>query len=200
MIGFIRGTVEASLPGSILIENHGIGYEVHVPDTSPAVLKAGTKEEITVYTIMAVREDDISLYGFTNQADLKMFKMLTGVNGVGAKAALSMLSVLSAEEICKAVLFEDAGTISRAQGIGKKIAQRVVLELKDKIGDLSGFSAADTGIAMESVSEDDAMTEALQALIALGYSKSEAGEVLMKIKDQYEIAEDYIKAALKRLI
>lgn len=201
MIGWIKGTVEAVLPGKIIIENHGIGYVLYVPDTSAAMLKSGTKEIVTVYTVMVVREDDISLYGFASQSELSMFNMLTSVNGVGAKAALAILSVLTVEEISKAILFEDAATITRAQGVGKKIAQRIVLELKDKVGDLSGFSSSDSGISLGSEHlEGDARTEALEALIALGYSKSEAGEVLVKIRDEFQTAEEYIKAALKRLV
>lgn len=200
MIGWIKGTVEAVLPGKIIIENNGIGYEIHVPDTSAAVLKSGTKEIVTVYTVMAVREDDISLYGFANQGELSMFNMLTSVNGVGAKAALAILSVLTAEEISKAILFEDAATLSKAQGVGKKIAQRIVLELKDKVGDFSGFTSGGISVSTSEVLGGDARTEALEALIALGYSKSEAGEVLVKIKDEFDTAEEYIKAALKRLV
>ena len=200
MIGWIKGTVEAVLPGKIMIENHGIGYEIHVPATSAAALKSGTKELVTIYTVMSVREDDISLYGFANQSELSMFNLLTSVSGVGAKAALSILSVLTAEEISKAILFEDVAAISKAQGVGKKIAQRIVLELKDKIGNFSGFSASGISVSVEEALGGDAKTEALEALISLGYSKSEAGEVLVKIKEEFQTAEEYIKAALKRLV
>lgn len=197
MIGFIRGTVEDSLSGTILIENNGIGYEVYVPDSSPVFLKTGGKEEVILYTTMIVREDDISLYGFTEKKDLIMFKKLIGVSGVGAKAALAILSVLSAEEISKAILFDDAASITRAQGVGKKIAQRVVLELKDKIGDVSDFSISISGI---SAGKGDAKAEALQGLISLGYSKAQAAEALMNLEEEYDGAEKYLKEALKKLM
>lgn len=200
MIGWIKGTVEAVLPGKIILENHGIGYEICVADSSAAALKSGTKEVVTIYTVMAVREDDISLYGFAKQSELSMFNLLTSVNGVGAKAALSILSVLTAEEISKAILFEDAATIAKAQGVGKKIAQRIVLELKDKLGDFSGFAVSGSSISAEEALGGDAKTEALEALIALGYSRSEAGEMLVRIREEFQTAEEYIKVALKGLV
>lgn len=199
MIGFIKGKAVAAYDGGVLIENHGIGYQVSVSDTSPVLMKVGTGEETIVYTVMAVREDSIHLYGFATKPELSMFQLLTGVNGVGAKAALAILSVLSAEQVGKAVLFDDAASIARAQGVGKKIAQRIVLELKDKIGDLSGLSDLAREVretAGEEGASPDARAEALEALVALGYSRAEAAEAMLSVKDELDSAEAYIKAAL----
>lgn len=203
MIGFIKGRVVSCEEGTILVDNNGIGYEINVSDTSEFDMYTGKSEDITVYTAMMVREDDISLCGFRKKADLVMFKKLLTVNGVGTKAALAILGVIKSEELSKAIVFEDTDSIVRAPGIGKKTAQRIVLELKDKLGDISGLSSEDIAFSSESnmnKSDMDAKTEALQALIALGYSKSEAAAALNKIKEEYEDTQDYIRQALAKLM
>lgn len=198
MIGYIRGTITASWEGGVMIENGGIGYRISVPSTSPAFQMEGTGRETVLYTAMSVREDGINLYGFSTEKELAMFRMLTAVSGVGAKAALSVLSALSAEEAARAVLFDDPATIARAQGIGKKIAQRIVLELKDKLGDFSGFSAGEPALEGRAPSgkEGDPKAEALEAMEALGFSRSEASEALSRVQEPYTDPQSYIKAAL----
>ena len=203
MIGFIRGKVVSCEEGTVLIENNGIGYEINVSDTSEFDIYTGKPEEVTVYTAMMVREDDISLCGFKKKADLAMFKRLLTVNGVGTKAALAILGVMKAEELSRAIVFEDTDSIVRAPGIGKKTAQRIVLELKDKLGDISGLGTDDrafSSAAAMNEAQPDARTEALQALIALGYSKSEAAAALSKIKEEYADTQDYIRQALAKLM
>ena len=133
---------------SIIVENaSGIGFEIFIPAGSP-LYRYGEGEEIMVYTSMAVKEDDISLYGFHNREALELFELLTTVNGIGAKAAMAILSALSPEELRRAILFEDAKEISRANGVGKKTAERIILELKEKIGKMSG-SMSDSGMPAE---------------------------------------------------
>ncbi|MBR6701218.1 MAG: Holliday junction branch migration protein RuvA [Firmicutes bacterium] len=203
MIGFVRGKVISCEEGIVLIENNGIGYEINISDISEFDMYAGSSEEITVYTAMMVREDDISLCGFRKKADLEMFKKLLTVNGVGTKAALAILGVMKAEELSRAIVFEDTDSIVRAPGIGKKTAQRIVLELKDKLGDISGFSKDEREFSTDAVMKGaapDAKTEALQALIALGYSKSEGAAALSKIKEEYTDTQEYIKQALAKLM
>ena len=193
MIHYIKGVVTETMPGMVIIENGGIGYEVNVPDGSPAFLSSG--EVITLYTAMMVREDDISLYGFSDKESLRLFYILLGVSGVGAKAALSILSALNPAELKRAIAFEDVNAITKANGVGKKIAQRVVLELKDKVDTTeiaySGFDShqfAPVGSARD---------EAITALIALGYSKSEAMSALVGITDETLTVEEFIKRALR---
>ena len=197
MIHFIRGKLAILNPGSIVIENNGIGYGLTVPENSSFFLsKEG--EEVFAYTSMIVREDDISLYGFSDRETQRMFHRLMSVTGVGAKAAMAILSALPLQELIRAILFEDAVTLTRANGIGKKSAQRIVLELKDKVEAADGL---DTGTVQALTgSPTDARGEAADGLMALGYTKSEALTALSKITEEELSAEEYIKKALKRLM
>lgn len=203
MIGFIKGSVVSCEEGTVLIENHGIGYEINISDPGEYRMLAGTGREVIVYTAMMVREDDVSLCGFQRKADLLMFKKLLTVNGVGAKAALAILSVMKADELSRAILFEDTDSIVRAPGIGKKTAQRIVLELRDKLQEISGFSEESKAFSNPetgSADSGDAKAEALQALVALGYSRGEAAAALGKLENPGDDVQDYIKQALKKLM
>ena len=203
MIGYIKGKLLSREEDRILIENGGIGFEVYVPDPGQFVSLQEDSPEVEVWTAMIVREDDISLYGFRQKADLMLFKKLLNVNGVGAKAALAILSVMKAEALSRAIVFEDIDSITRAPGIGKKTAQRIVLELKDKLGDLPGLGQGDISLAGAGSSAgegSDARNEALQALVALGYSRSDAAMALSKVKEEFEDPQSYIKKALAKLM
>ncbi len=194
MIHYIKGVITEQMPGMVCIENNGIGYEVNVPDNHLHVLP-GSGEQVTLFTAMAVREDDISLYGFGDRETLAMFRLLQTVSGVGAKAALAILSALSVSELKKAIIFEDVKTICRANGIGKKIAQRVVLELREKVGVPDELPA---GTAESVSAPDGARDEAVAALVALGFSRSEALASVVGMGGEGLSAEDYIKAALRQ--
>lgn len=197
MIHFIRGKLAILNPGSIVIENNGIGYGLTVPENSSFFLsKEGA--EVFAYTSMIVREDDISLYGFSDRETQRMFHRLMSVTGVGAKAAMAILSALPLQELIRAILFEDAVTLTRANGIGKKSAQRIVLELKDKVEAADGLNAGT--VQALTGSPTDARGEAADGLMALGYTKSEALTALSKIPEEDLSAEEYIKKALKRLM
>lgn len=197
MIHFIRGKLAILNPGSIVIENNGIGYGLTVPENSSFFLsKEG--EEVFAYTSMIVREDDISLYGFSDRETQRMFHRLMSVTGVGAKAAMAILSAMPLQELIRAILFEDAVTLTRANGIGKKSAQRIVLELKDKVEAADGLNAGT--VQALTGSPTDARGEAADGLMALGYTKSEALTALSKIPEEELSAEEYIKKALKRLM
>ena len=197
MIHFIRGKLAILNPGSIVIENNGIGYGLTVPENSSFFLsKEG--EEVFAYTSMIVREDDISLYGFSDRETQRMFHRLMSVTGVGAKAAMAILSAMPLQELIRAILFEDAVTLTRANGIGKKSAQRIVLELKDKVEAADGLNAGT--VQALTGSPTDARGEAADGLMALGYTKSEALTALSKITEEELSAEEYIKKALKRLM
>ncbi|MDD3169873.1 MAG: Holliday junction branch migration protein RuvA [Eubacteriales bacterium] len=191
MFHYIKGNITMKFEGGVVIEAGGIGYEIFVPDNSSVYL-ADSKETVLIYTVMIVREDDVSIYGFHDKEALDLFRKLLTVNGVGAKAAMAILSSMPVGEIKKAIVFDDAATLTKANGIGKKIAQRITLELKDKMGAAGGFSEA-----MEKVVSDSAKTEAINGLISLGYSRSEAIGVMTGIPEEDLSVEEYIKRALK---
>jgi Holliday junction DNA helicase RuvA len=196
MLHFIKGKLAMHFAGGVVIETGGLGYEVYVPDNSSVYL-AKESTEVMIYTAMIVREDDISIYGFADKESLALFRKLMTVNGVGAKAALSILSTLPAAELQKAIIYEDATALTKANGIGKKIAQRIVLELKDKLDAAGTIIGNNSEIhVVGAVSEKG---EAVNALIALGYSKGEAVEALAGITEIDLKVEEYIKRALKRL-
>ena len=198
MFRYIKGRVTGRLEGGIILENHGIGYEISMP-LSSSVYLASPEDEVIVYTFMAVREDAVSLYGFDHQEDLEVFLMLTTVSGIGNKAALSILSTLSAREVKKAVLFEDPNAFIRAQGIGKKSASRIILELKDKIKETSIDMETDTGVTVQQTGSLSAFEDAVSALMALGYTRGEASDAASAVRTEEASAEDLIKGALRVL-
>ena len=191
MIGYITGKLASKDIGIAIVEAGGIGYEINIP-TNSALYLSHEGEDVTVYTYLAVREDDMSLYGFSDKESLKLFKLLITVNGIGAKAAMSILSALNADQLKQAITFEDANAIAQAQGVGKKTAQRVVLELKDKVDKIYTAPVQDTV-----VENPDDKKEALDALMALGYSRQEAVKALSGV--EADDAQEYIKLALKNL-
>lgn len=209
MIRYIKGIYAMTFENSIIVENaSGIGFEIFLPAGSP-LYRYGEGEEIMVYTSMAVKEDDISLYGFHNREALELFELLITVNGIGAKAAMAILSALSPEELRRAILFEDAKEISRANGVGKKTAERVILELKEKVGKLSDrigdgdiHISSDPAIGTVSGADEGQggnRLEAVSALMALGYSKAEAYSAISQVTEDGLSSEEYIKKALKHL-
>lgn len=191
MFHYIKGNITMKFEGGVVIETGGIGYEVFVPDNS-ALYLADSRETVLIYTVMIVREDDVSIYGFHDKESLDLFRKLITVNGVGAKAAMAILSSMPASEVKKAIIFDDAATLTKANGIGKKIAQRITLELKDKLGTAGGLTEA-----VEKIVTDSAKTEAINGLISLGYSRSEAVSVMTGITEEDLSVEEYIKRALK---
>ncbi len=199
MIHYIKGQYIMQFEGGVVLETGGIGYEIYVPQGS-AVYQMSEGQNAMLYIYMAVREDDVSLYGFASKDDLRLFKQLISVSGIGAKGAMAILSCMSADECKRAIAFEDAAALTRANGIGKKTAQRVVLELKDKVGmpDMAG-GAAQVAAAMTEGSAGSARTEAVNALVALGYSRSEAFTALASVQEEDLSIEEYIKRALRNL-
>ncbi len=198
MIGFIRGVLAEKGNGYIIVDVNGVGYEIFVPANSGAYL-SGEGSEVMVYTAMMVKEDDVSLYGFTRKGELDAFKKLITVSGVGAKAALSILSAFTLEQLQQAIVFEDAKALTKAGGIGKKTSERIVLELKDKFsapGGAADMQTADAGAVSDA---SDGRSEAVSALIALGYTRGEATSALASVRDADLSAEEYIKLALKNL-
>ena len=194
MIHYLRGMLTMTFDGGVVLETGGVGYKVFVPDNSPLYAATG-KDNITVYTEMIVREDDMSLYGFHDNASLELFQLLRTVNGVGAKAALSILSAIPVDEVKKAIIFEDSKTLTKAVGVGKKTAQRIVLELNDKISNLKDLEQL-SELAEQTTAESE-RAEAVNALIELGYSRSEAISAVGAVEDENLTVEDYIRLALR---
>lgn len=200
MFHFIKGILATEFEEGVVIETNGIGYEVYVPSNSSVYL-AKEGQEVMLYTLMIVREDDVKIYGFADKESLKLFKLLMTVNGVGAKAAMAILSVLSYQELQKSIIYEDVAMITRANGVGKKIAQRIVLELKEKIDPVAAIGGKETvALSGASKGKNTEKSEALNALIALGYSKSEGIDALARIDDKGLSTEEYVKKALKSLM
>ena len=197
MIRYVKGIYSVNINGGIVVETQsGLGLEIFLPANSP-IYRYGEGETIMVYTSMIVKEDDISLYGFHNRDNLEIFERLITVSGVGAKGAMSILSTLEAAELKRAIAFEDAKEISRANGIGKKTAERIILELKDKLAktDIPAYvPPADTADV-----SSDSRSEAITALVTLGYTKAEAFNAVASINDEGLSSEEYIKKALKNL-
>jgi len=198
MIAFLRGEIAMIEEDRVIIDVGGIGYEVFMPLSS--LKRIGqTGGEIMAYTHLAIREDAAVLYGFLSRDELTMFRLLIGVSGIGPKGALGILSGMSASDLRFAILSDDVKSISAAPGIGKKTAQKLILELKDKI-DFSG--ALDTGElgTAEASGGDDARSDAVQALIALGYSGTDALKAVNRIQGAEGLStEDILKKALKEI-
>ncbi len=201
MISYVKGILTEIIEDIIIVETGGIGIEIHVPLTLLGSLPH-IGEELKIYTYFKVAEDSMSLYGFETRRDLDMFRQLIAISGIGPKGALAILSALSPDELRMAVLAGDAKSISAAQGIGAKTAQRVILELKDKISaeDLL-VSTGYNNTANTSPQESTASSEAAEALIALGYSGTQALRAVREVEiDSSMDSEAVLKAALKHLI
>ncbi len=197
MFYFIKGIVALSEPGLVVIDAGGVGYGIMTSLTSSAQAKVG--QQAMFYTYLHVREDIFDLYGFATREELDCFKLLIGISGVGPKAALSILGVTPPANLALAVLTDDQKALSAAPGVGKKLAQRIILELKDRMSKSQLESAsgapADTGIA---ASAGSAYDDAAAALMVLGYSKAESLAAL-KGADPSMSVDEMVRAALKKL-
>lgn len=201
MIRFIKGIVVDIEENFLILENHGIGYRIFTP---ASVLERYVRvgEEIKLHTYMNVREDAMLLYGFLTADDLRLFELLLGVSGVGPKAGLGILSVLSADDLRFAVLSDDAAAIAKAPGIGKKTAQKLILELKDKMSLEDAFEKKLAhGQELPEITGTDETSEAVMALTALGYASTDALRAVRAV-DGHETmdVEALLKAALKNLL
>ena len=189
MIGKLTGTLADKNPPQVLVDCHGVGYEVDVPMSTFYNLP-GVGEPVSLLTHFVVREDAQILYGFGSAGERETFRQLIRISGVGPRTALSVLSGMSVADIAQAVTAQDAGRLVKVPGIGKKTAERLLLELKGKLGaDLGGATGAP---------RSDAQADILQALLALGYSDREAGAALKALPEGLGVSEG-IKAALKAL-
>lgn len=200
MYAYIKGSLQEAYPGRLVIENNGIGYNILTPSNVTSSLPA-VGEQLKIYTYLHVKEDAFALFGFLLKDDLEVFRMLLGVNGVGPKGALAVLSAMTTDELRFAIFAGDAKAIAKAPGIGSKTAQRIILELKDKLSitEASG-EKEESGLKALASAGQTAKDEAVQALVALGYASSEAYTVVSKVEvtDQADV-EDILKAALKQM-
>lgn len=200
MISYIKGILEDMSPGMVVVDNHGIGYQMMVPMRGESFPKIG--QEIKIYTHMHVREDDVSLFGFLSKEEKEAFELLIGVNGIGPKVGLSVLSTLSVYELKMAVISEDVKTISKTPGLGPKGAKKLILELKDK---LSFEELEEDGVGAEifdtSADSNDSVMITIEGLVSLGYSKSEAAIAVNKVEAAKDLTpEELLKKALKNIM
>ena len=196
MIYCLTGKIIKKTLDSVVISCGGVGYFVQIPATTGEALPPAGKEG-TVYTIMNVTENDVSLYGFATEEQRDCFKMLTAVTGVGPKAGLAILSIMTPEKIALAASSGDHKAFTKAAGVGPKLAQRIVLELKDKVakGFVDGINLEDVGAATAAPAAQGA-GQAIAALVSLGYSQSEAALAVSKIDASLPV-EEIIKLALR---
>ena len=199
MIAFVRGTAVDMTENSVFVESGGIGYEIYMTVTDLSQIHMG--EEVKIHTYFNVREDAMQLYGFRSKDDLQMFKLLLGVNGVGPKAAVGGLAGITADELRFAILSDDVKTLSKAPGIGKKTAQKLILELKDKMKLEDAFELKlaheQVRAAVGAGEVSDGRQEAVEALVALGYSSADALLAVRKVTDvPRDVVEGRLKAAL----
>lgn len=193
MYYYIKGELVSKQDSYAVIDNGGIGYKIYTSKNTLDNLNGGT---VTVYTYLHVREDIFDLYGFSTQEELSIFLQLLSVSGVGPKAALAVLSVMTPQQLVCAVVTNDAKPITKAAGVGAKMAQRIILDLKDKL--------KNSDIVPQSIAEDvlvsaDGLSEAVAALIVLGYSERDAKNAVAKIDPALD-TEKIIKLALAELM
>lgn len=210
MLAYIKGTLEMKMTGYIVIDVGGLGYKVFMSEAG--IEKVGNiGESVKVHTYYKVREDDISIYGFNTLEELKMFELLIGVSGVGAKTALTMLAVCTPSEFALAVISEDVKALTGIPGIGAKSAQRIILELKDKITKEQQIQSINEKVNSQSKTEEKEdklqvaiennakVAEAMAALQVLGYNKKEIEKVFTKLDKKELSTEELIKKGLNLL-
>lgn len=195
MYGYICGKLAEKHEDYLIVENNGMGY--YINSALSTLEKVSLNDDVKMYTHLYVREDAITLYGFLSRDELNMFRLLLSVSGVGPKAAVSMLSSVEPSRFGLAVISEDINILSRAQGIGKKMSQKIILELKDKIGPTQ-FSSADEN-KREGAKEKGIIPEAVSALIVLGYTAMEANKAVNAVYSEGAELENVVRNALKAL-
>jgi Holliday junction DNA helicase RuvA len=196
MIYSLRGSLAVSQPGFVVVECAGVGYRCSVSLTTLSQLPP-CGSPVFLFTHMSVKEDAVDLYGFADKEELSCFRLLVSVNGVGARVALSVLSDFTPDRLALAVAAGDAKSLTKSAGVGAKLANRIVLELKDRLGAAGGAAAQDLREVSRTAEGRGPVAEAVGALCALGYSQSEAA-LMLRGCDQSATVEDLIKFALKQ--
>ena len=193
MIGFLRGQISAKHPPMLILDVNGVGYELEAPMSTFYELPA-VGEQITLLTHLLVREDAQTLFAFATEAERSLFRDLLRISGIGAKMALGILSGISVEGFASCVRAEDSATLVKVPGIGKKTAERLIMEMRDRVGDsaITGESTAASGGR-----GDSAADEAFGALVALGYKPAEATRMLKSVSQAAGTTEEIIRQALQ---
>lgn len=202
MISYIRGELVAIEEDKVILDVNGVGFGIYMPAQAMSMLPP-LGEEIRLHTYMNVREDAMQLFGFLTRDDLKVFKLLIGVSGIGPKGGLSILSQLSPDDLRFAVMANDAKTISSAPGIGKKTAEKLIIELKDKLSieDVLNKAVENETATTVTNAGNEIQAEAVQALVALGYGSTESMKAVKKVLlDENTTVEDVLKQALKNMM
>jgi len=201
MISYIRGKLVAVEKEKVIIDVGGVGYGIFMPESAMGLLTQ-MGNEVKLHTYLNVREDAMQLFGFLTRDDLEIFKLLIGVSGIGPKGGLSILSKLTADDLRFAIMSGDSKAISAAPGIGKKTAEKVIIELKDKLDIEQILNPSDSetksAIKMDS-SANEVQSEAVQALVALGYGSTESLKAVNKVNSENMTVEEVLKQALKNL-
>jgi Holliday junction DNA helicase RuvA len=199
MFAYIKGNLEIKSVGYVVIDVNGVGYKIFMSET--AIEKIGDIGKcVKVYTYLRVREDDMSLYGFNTNEELRMFELLLSVSGVGAKSAIAILSNITPSSFALAVITNDVSKIKALPGIGPKTAQRIILELKDKIKTEEAIQTENELQTSETVNKNEKINEAISALQVLGYTKKEIEKAIESANSKNDLSvEDIIKLGLKNL-
>lgn len=195
MIAYLKGIIDIKRQDYVVIDVHGVGYKIFMPEG--AIQNLEVDSETKIYTFMRVREDDVSLYGFLNVEELAMFELLISVGGIGAKSAVGILSNIAPSKFALAVITDDVTTLKKLPGIGAKTAQRIILELKDKIKTQEATEQENEIKQKTEVS--DSAKDAIEALQVLGYTRREVEEAISKIGESNFTTEEIIKQGLKYL-
>ncbi|EIW18384.1 MULTISPECIES: Holliday junction branch migration protein RuvA [Pelosinus] len=198
MIGYVRGTVSHLAVDHCFIDVQGIGYRVFIAQSTRQ--KITIAAVVSLFTYMYVREDALMLYGFYTQDEYDLFLQLTSISGIGPKVAMGILSAIDPQQFRIAISQKNIGILTKLPGVGKKTAERVILELKDKIGLITEDDLNGDHISGISVSTGDVIEEALQALLALGYNQNEIMPVLKKIEKNGHSVEELLKLALREFV
>ncbi|HOL17114.1 MAG TPA: Holliday junction branch migration protein RuvA [Bacillota bacterium] len=200
MIDYLRGRLAAVLPGRVILEVGGVGLSIEIPASSFAELAQQAGSEVTLYTRLVLKEDEICLYGFRSEAERNLFNLVTGVSGFGPRLALALIGSFTASQFCTAVLEENTALLCQAPGVGRKGAQRLVLELKEKLPKVMGsdLPAPSTAATAGALSPED---EVVEALCTLGYTRVEALAAVKSVSGAGEEGgrEELLKRALKSI-
>ncbi len=188
MISHLTGTIFEKEPGAVILDVAGVGYRVHVSNATFATLPAELGASASLYIHMAVREDSMDLYGFADRDELSLFEMLLSVSGIGPKSALAVLSLAGAVTLRTAIAKNDVSYLTKVSGIGKKTAEKIIVELKDKMGSYAGIGPE--------LRED---ADVVEVLVSLGYSRDEAREVVKRLPEEAAGTSSRVKEALKLL-
>ena len=196
MIGRLHGILLEKQPPQLLLDVNGVGYDVQAPMTTFYELPV-TGSEVTLHTHLAIREDAHVLYGFLREQDRTLFRSLIKVSGVGPKLALAILSGVSADEFVACVHREDSGALTKLPGVGKKTAERLVVEMKDRLKEWQGAVLPSGAATQVSVRPTDAVKDAISALVSLGYKPQEASRMVSQVECEGLTSEEVIRLALR---